>query len=189
MQPNAPTGPPGRQSPRAPTKKRRRRGALTLRTVGSKAASTRYDSRIFTARFRRLLPLDPRDLATIHRWYRERIRWNKRASFKYGWYYGSIRLRTLGPLYESKIVDSDDNDEWTSQWSNLGIVNAKSGVSKSGQTLIEKLDEKLDDLDIRLESRAAYLSEVKIEFFNLKGGEPSPDSSYWKTANKKVRNL
>ena len=159
------------QSTTAPTKRRKRRGPLNVREARTSFNSGRARGETYIGRFRRLLPLDPRDLASIHRWLIDRVKANNRRKKPLKWFFASFLIRTLGPLYESKAIEPD-SDEWSEQW-------LTTYVKGNREALISRFDELLEKVDLLTEGRPAWMQAVRITFFDTKQGAPLPNTPEW----------
>ena len=167
MGPRNPTSRGGRNSRpprrRAPVDRRKSTPTdLRARTRRESFSTSRSAGQSYVLKFRRLLPLDDSSIAVIHRWLSRIIRSNR----KWRLAYVSAELRTLGPLYESKITD--DSDDWQSQWVNSKVIPKASGW---GQLLTKALTFKLEEIELLNEGRVIWLNKVRLVLFNVQGSE------------------
>lgn len=75
----------------------------------------------------------------------------------------SGELRTLGPLYEAKVID--ESDEWQSQWVNTKVVPKAGG--KWAQRLVDALLFTLEGVELRNEGRVVWMNKVRLVLFNV----------------------
>lgn len=142
---------PANPKPKRPKPKGR------IRVSGVHFGSNRSAGTVYVLKLRRLLPLNDSSIAILYRWANEACRRSKR---KLG--FGSALLRTLGPLYEAKVIE--ESDSWQEQWVNGSTVpKAKDW----GKAIIDRLLFKLEELELLNEGRAIWTKTFKLQLFNV----------------------
>jgi len=107
--------------------------------------------------YRRLYPLDERDIEELHKAVTEVIR---RSRNGYHRFFFSVLISVLGGLYQVRFGFKFDEDDaqWEHQWLSTPVV-------KSMKDLIEEMDELLTEgIDMHLNGRPCWLLRFRVVF-------------------------